>query len=326
MSTEPLFERDLEPADSNPFLPDPAFEGAEGIEKQMWAPFLTETRLAASPKGSEDSYSQSGDLRISNCLTFRPGWKDVSPWSRSAAKRFFDCACVLLALPVLVPMLLVIAAAVRLTSRGPVLFKQARVGHHGRIFTIFKFRSMVRVAEKANHPITTSDNQRFTLIGPFLRRWKLDELPQIVNVLAGHMSLVGPRPKLPEHVVFDLPCRPGITGMATIVFACEETLLVYLPKDQLDGFYHGVVLPAKRKLDTDYMARATFLSDIRLLVDSVLRRWKTDTLDSFIAFSNFEGDREITPARASGSSRSALRQSNSLSTNQPAEADRVSAS
>ena len=298
----------------------------DGIEEQMRARILTETRLAASPNGFEASYSWPADLRISNRLTFRRGWEEVSPWSRSAAKRFFDCACVLLAMPVLVPMLVAIAAAVRLTSRGPVLFMQKRVGLHGRIFTIFKFRSMVHVVEKANHPITTSDNQRFTPIGRFLRRWKLDELPQMVNVLAGHMSLVGPRPKLPEHVIFDLPCRPGITGMATIVFACEETLLRFLPKDQLDAFYHGVVLPAKRKLDADYMASATFLSDLRLLVDSVLRRWKTDTLGDFIAFSKFEGDREFPPARASGSCRSALRNSNSLGTNQRAEADQVSAS
>ena len=114
------------------------------------------------------------------------------------------------------------------------------------------------------------------------------------------MSLVGPRPKLPEHVTFDLPCRPGITGMATIVFASEETVLRYLPKDQLDAFYHGVVLPAKRKLDADYMARATFLSDIRLLFSTVLRRWNTDALENFIAASKPQGDHEMTPARALG--------------------------
>jgi lipopolysaccharide/colanic/teichoic acid biosynthesis glycosyltransferase len=223
-------------------------------------------------------------------------------------------------------MLLVIAAAVRLTSRGPILFMQKRVGHHGRTFAILKFRSMIHVAENAHHPITTSGNQRFTPIGPFLRCWKLDELPQIANVLAGHMSLVGPRPKLPEHVRFDLPCRPGITGLATIAFACEETLLVHLPKDRLDAFYHDVVLPAKRKLDADYMARATFLSDIRLLVCTVLRRWNTDALENFIAVSKYHGVRETTQARASGLSSAGLRISNSLTTNQEAEAEQVSAS
>jgi lipopolysaccharide/colanic/teichoic acid biosynthesis glycosyltransferase len=306
--------------DPNLFLPQAVFE------EQSRAQSLTKTRPAAFPEDAEDAYWGPGDLRISNHLTFCPSRKEVSPWSRSAAKRLFDCACVLLALPVLVPMLLVIAVAVRLTSRGPILFMQERMGRHGRTFTIFKFRSMVHVAEKAHHPITTSDNQCFTPIGPFLRRWKLDELPQIANVLFGHMSLVGPRPKLPEHVTFDLPCRPGITGMATVLFACEEDLLASLPKGQLDAFYHAVVIPAKRKLDAGYMASATFFSDFRLLVNTLLRRWSTDALENFIAASKFQGDREMTPARASGSSSPGLRISNSLSTNQSAEAEQVSAS
>ena len=134
-------------------------------------------------------------------LELHPVWKRLSPWSRSTLKRFFDCACVLLALPVLVPLLLTIGAAVRVTSLGPVLFRQKRVGRHGQPFTILKFRTMIHVADRPHHPITTSDNQQFTPVGPFLRRWKLDELPQLANVLLGHMSLVGPRPKLPEHVV-----------------------------------------------------------------------------------------------------------------------------
>jgi len=323
LTTESLFDQVLDPVDPNSFLPHASFEGPDGIKGQARVQSLRKIRLAASPEDTEDAFGGRGDLRISNRLTFCPGWKELSPWSRSAAKRFFDCACVLLALPVLVPMLLVIAAAVRLTSRGPALFMQERMGRHGRVFTIFKFRSMVHVAEKAHHPITTSDNQRFTPVGPFLRRWKLDELPQLANVLLGQMSLVGPRPKLPEHVIFDLPCRPGITGMATIVFACEEMILGRLPKDQLDAFYHAVVLPAKRKLDADYMERATFLSDLRLLVNSILRRWNADALENFIAASRFQGDREMTRARAYGSSSAGLRISNSLSTNQPAEAEQV---
>jgi len=321
-----LFDQVLDSGDSNSFLPHAAFKGADWIKDQARVQSPTETPLAASPGDKEDALWGPEDLRISSHFTFCPGWQEVSPWSRSAAKRFFDCACVLLALPFLVPMLLVIAAAVRLTSRGPALFMQERMGRHGRVFTIFKFRSMVHVADKAHHPITTSENQRFTPVGPLLRRWKLDELPQLAHVLLGQMSLVGPRPKLPEHVTFDLPCRPGITGMATIVFASEETVLRYLPKDQLDAFYHGVVLPAKRKLDADYMARATFLSDIRLLFSTVLRRWNTDALENFIAASKPQGDREMTPARASASSSAGLRISNSLSTNQPAEAEQVSAS
>jgi lipopolysaccharide/colanic/teichoic acid biosynthesis glycosyltransferase len=209
--------------------------------------------------------------------------KDLSPWSGSAAKRAFDCGCVLLALPALAPLALAVAAAVRLTSPGPVLFLQKRVGRHGRTFTIFKFRTMIHAADGAHHPISTVDNQIFTPVGPFLRYWKLDELPQLANVLLGHMSLVGPRPKMPDHVIFEVPCRPGITGMATVAFAQEDEILARLPEDQLESYYHLVVLPAKGQMDAEYGARATLLSDIGLLVISVLRRWDPANAESFIA-------------------------------------------
>jgi lipopolysaccharide/colanic/teichoic acid biosynthesis glycosyltransferase len=203
----------------------------------------------------------------------QPTLEPLSPWARSAAKRCFDCTCVLLALPVLVPILLLVALGVRLTSRGPVLFLQKRVGASGRIFTILKFRTMLHDADALYHAVTTADNQPFTSIGPFLRRWKLDELPQVFNVLAGHMSLVGPRPKMPEHVSEDLPCRPGITGAATVAFAREETMLDRVPRHHLNTYYHTVVLPTKRQMDAEYMARATFSSDLKLVIDSILRRW-----------------------------------------------------
>ncbi len=225
-------------------------------------------------------------------------WGGLSPWSRSAAKRLFDCACVLVSLPVLVPLVLVIGAAVRFSSRGPVLFLQERVGRNGRSFKILKFRTMIHVTRAAHHPITTSDNQRFTVLGPFLRRWKLDELPQLANVLLGHMSLVGPRPKLREHVIFDPPCRPGVTGLATIVFAREEKILSCVARNRLEHYFHSVVLPAKRQLDSAYMARATFLSDLRLLANSVLRRWDTAALDGFIAHTAFGAMEETVPSMA----------------------------
>ena len=125
--------------------------------------------------------------------------KPLSAWSRSHGKRIFDCCCVLLALPLLFPVLVVIAIAVRLTSSGPVFFLQKRMGRQGTPFTIIKFRTMVHVTDKAHHAVTTAGNQLFTPIGPFLRRYKFDELPQLLNVLWGNMSLVGPRPKLPER-------------------------------------------------------------------------------------------------------------------------------
>ena len=191
-------------------------------------------------------------------------------------------------LPLLVPILLAIALAVRMTSSGPVLFLQKRMGRHGRDFTILKFRTMIHAADKKHHAVTTSGNQLFTPIGPFLRRWKLDELPQLLNVLAGHMSLVGPRPKLPEHAIANLHCRAGITGAATIAFANEESGLARLPERHLGAFYHSLALPAKHRLDAEYMASATFLSDLKLIVDSVLRRWDSSTIERLLTTWAFE--------------------------------------
>jgi lipopolysaccharide/colanic/teichoic acid biosynthesis glycosyltransferase len=251
--------------------------------------------------------------------------KHLSPWSRSGAKRLFDCVCVLLALPLLVPLLLVIALAVRLTSSGPALFLQKRVGRHGRTFTILKFRTLVQAADKAHHPITTAGNQRFTPPGPFLRRWKLDELPQLLNVLAGHMSLVGPRPKMPEHLIADLPCRPGITGAATIAFAREEAVLDRVPKHQLEIYYHTVVLPAKRQLDAEYMARATFSSDFKLIVNSVLRRWNISAMEELLNAGAFEPEDRTWLSRASHPSAASVRMPLPPNVEQPVSVEQATA-
>ncbi len=214
--------------------------------------------------------------------------KRPSSWSRSTSKRIFDCFCVLLTLPVLIPTLLMIAVAVRITSSGPIFFLQERVGRLGGTFTILKFRTMVHAAKNVHCAVTTTSNQKFTSIGPFLRRWKLDELPQLLNVLWGDMSLVGPRPKMPEHMVFDLPCRPGITGAATIAFAREEAILDAVPTHKLESFFHAVVLPTKRRLDADYMAEATFLSDLKLIVKSILRRWDSSIVEDLLQHAPLE--------------------------------------
>jgi len=201
--------------------------------------------------------------------------KPLSLWSRSVWKRLFDIACVLCTLPLTVPIFLVICLVVRLTSPGAVLFRQQRMGRNGKLFTILKFRTMpVRRATTERPSVTTSINQRFTSAGPFLRRWKLDELPQLTNVLRGDMSIVGPRPKLADHQTARLKCRPGITGRATVVFAREEMVLSPLPSHQLDGFYYKVILPLKHLLDEDYMSEATFGSDMKLIFNSVFRRWE----------------------------------------------------
>ena len=172
--------------------------------------------------------------------------------------------------------------------------------------------------------VTTSDNQQFTPVGPFLRRWKLDELPQLANVLLGHMSLVGPRPKLPEHIVPDPPCRPGVTGMATLVFRVRGAALARVPNDHLDAYYYAVVLPAKRQLDIEYMARATFLSDLKLLVNSVLRRWEDTALKSSLLAAAVECEDRMTPFRVSDLPRVSGRKPIPISANQPVKAEQAS--
>jgi lipopolysaccharide/colanic/teichoic acid biosynthesis glycosyltransferase len=258
-------------------------------------------------------------------LDFLPGWKHLSRWSRSKTKRLFDLTCVLLSLPIVLPLMLVIAVIVRFSSPGPALFLQSRVGLHGRIFKIFKFRTMTHVVDSPHCPIATPDSQCFTPVGPLLRSWKLDELPQLLNVLLGHMSLVGPRPKMPEHVIFDLPCRPGITGMATSVFAREEKILACVPKEQLDEYFHSVVLPAKRRLDAEYMARATFVSDFQLLVNSVLRRWDTATLDEIIAATAFRIRESVASTEARGVPRNVRRAAVPVRADHRVNAEEVSA-
>ncbi|MGA2170874.1 MAG: sugar transferase [Terracidiphilus sp.] len=202
-----------------------------------------------------------------------PDRENLSNWSRSSMKRIFDCFCVLCSLPIALPILFATGIAVRITSRGPVLFRQNRVGRGAKPFTIFKFRTMP-VASSANlrPAVTTASNQILTPIRSFLRRWKLDELPQIFNVLSGDLSLVEPRPKLASHQLFPLLCRPGITGRATIAFAAEEEVLSSIPVAQLDAFYRDVVLPAKQELDSQYMSRATFISDLRLIYRSLTKK------------------------------------------------------
>jgi lipopolysaccharide/colanic/teichoic acid biosynthesis glycosyltransferase len=128
------------------------------------------------------------------------------------------------------------------------------------------------------HKAEATLNQSFTSIGPFLRRWKLDELPQLLNVLLGDMSLVGPRPKVAEHQLGDLVCRPGITGAATLVFANEEAVLTSIPQDLLCEYIRNTVLPAKLELDRKYMAEATFLSDLSLIARTLVRRWDRNTI------------------------------------------------
>jgi lipopolysaccharide/colanic/teichoic acid biosynthesis glycosyltransferase len=190
---------------------------------------------------------------------------------RRYGKRLLDLSAATAGLPLLAPLLLVIALAVKCGSRGPVFYRQLRVGRDGKTFKICKFRSMVVAADRLGPSITASGDRRITPIGRYLRRWKLDELPQLWNVVKGDMSLVGPRPELPFYVrayteeqrgVFSI--RPGITDPATLEYRNEEDILAAAP--DRERFYTEVVLPDKLRLNLDYIHDISLRSDLALIL------------------------------------------------------------
>jgi lipopolysaccharide/colanic/teichoic acid biosynthesis glycosyltransferase len=180
-----------------------------------------------------------------------------------------EAGIALVALVLLAPGMLLAALFVWLDSPGPIFFRQQRMGRQGREFTLYKFRSM-NTAKGCGACITVVGDKRITPVGAFLRRYKIDELPQFWNVLRGDMGLVGPRPKLPHHEALHLDCRPGITGVATLAFHKEEEFLSGIPAEELEGFYAIFVKPAKASIDLEYMRTATFASDVKVIVRTAL--------------------------------------------------------
>lgn len=188
-------------------------------------------------------------------------------------KRLFDIVCAALGLLVLSPVLLVCALLVGLTSPGGVLFRQERVGKDGVPFTIYKFRSMRK--DNAGLKISTSGDSRITPVGRVLRKAKLDELPQLWNVLKGDMSFVGPRPEVREYTDLYTPeqrqvllVRPGITGLASIRYRNENDLLSASANP--NRTYIEEVMPAKLALDLEYIPRACVSYDVRLILETLV--------------------------------------------------------
>jgi lipopolysaccharide/colanic/teichoic acid biosynthesis glycosyltransferase len=195
-------------------------------------------------------------------------YAEPSLWSLSLAKRYIDLLFAAMALLLFWPLLLVTALLVRYESPGPVIFRQKRVGRHGALFTVFKFRTMAIAGQKEGPSLTKRGDPRVTRIGRFLRKYKLDELPQLFNVLRGQMSLIGPRPKLPHLEVMRMPFRPGLTGAATLAFRREEEMLQDIPDDDLEAYYCRMIKPLKAKIDWDYMRKATLATDFALLYET----------------------------------------------------------
>jgi len=204
------------------------------------------------------------------------------PWADSKAKRAFDLVVASIGVVILLPLFAVIALLVKLTSPGPVLFRQRRVGKRHLPFTIYKFRTMYTASdsEKPGHSVTRCGDHRFTSVGSYLRKFKLDELPQLFNVIGGDMSLVGPRPKLPEHERMKMICKPGITGAATIVFAQEQILLKTIPKESFEDFTMYVLNEIKAKIDTEYAQTCTFKSDLGIIFATMSGSWRRTSAKS----------------------------------------------
>lgn len=187
--------------------------------------------------------------------------------------RLFDVFVSGTALILLSPALLLLALLVRLSSPGPALFRQQRVGRNGELFWLFKFRSM-RVGSDGP-AVTAGGDSRITPIGRRLRQWKLDELPQLFNVVRGDMALVGPRPEAPKYVRHYteeqrqvLAVRPGITGVSQLEFRHEEALLA--GHDDVESVYIHTILPVKLSLDLRYVRERTLGGDIVILLRTVL--------------------------------------------------------
>jgi lipopolysaccharide/colanic/teichoic acid biosynthesis glycosyltransferase len=191
-------------------------------------------------------------------------------------KRLFDIVTSLTGLFFLAPIFAVAACAVLFASGMPVFFRQQRIGRNFHPFSIYKFRTMVVDAPQRGGPLTTGGDSRVTSVGAVLRKLKIDELPQLINVLKGDMSIVGPRPEVPEYVdrfqrdyEVILQIRPGITDLASLKYADEARLLSNFENPQ--EAYVRQVLPDKIRLAREYLRRSSFIFDIHVVVKTLLK-------------------------------------------------------
>jgi len=191
-------------------------------------------------------------------------------------KRLFDIFFSALGIIICIPFFIIAAILVKLDSSGPILFTQERIGKDFKPFKIYKFRTMKKVGDQDGPKITIKGDNRITGIGRLLRKYKIDELPQLFNVLKGDMSFVGPRPEISEYVnLFKtayeklLSIRPGITDPASICYSNEEMLLS--GSDNWEENYRKIVLPEKIKLSLQYVDNHNIITDLRLIVKTVLK-------------------------------------------------------
>ncbi len=198
-------------------------------------------------------------------------------------KRIFDIVVALGGLLLLSPLMLLVPLLIKLDSEGPVFFKQERVGKGFRPFYIYKFRTMVENASQTGSPVTFGNDPRITRVGKLLRKTKIDELPQLINVLKGEMSLVGPRPEIRQYVELFrqdyeqiLKIRPGITDVASLKYRDETTILGRSKNPEAEYLKH--VLPDKIALEKEYIRRSSVFLDLKLIFRTVLAIFESQRL------------------------------------------------
>lgn len=194
----------------------------------------------------------------------------------SIIKRIFDFFSALIGIIILSPILIIVSIAIKVDSSGNIMFLQKRVGKDGKEFNIYKFRTMVTNAEKLGKQITVGKDNRITKVGAFLRKYKIDELPQLFNVLKGDMSLVGPRPEVPKYVALYsdeqkkvLSVRPGITDLASLKYSDENDILGKV--DNPEEYYINVIMKDKLSLNLEYIEKSNLFFDISLIVKTILK-------------------------------------------------------
>lgn len=189
-------------------------------------------------------------------------------------KRIFDIVAALVVFIMLLPVFLIISVFIKIGSKGPVFYLQTRVGKDGRDFKIYKFRTMYTGSDKSGLLTVGGNDSRITSTGRFLRNYKLDEFPQLINVLIGDMSLVGPRPEVRKYVNLYTPeqqtvlsVKPGITDYASIEYSLENELLAKANDPEKE--YITVIMPAKLLLNMKYIGERSFLVDIKILLATI---------------------------------------------------------
>lgn len=198
------------------------------------------------------------------------------PMYKLFLKRVFDIFFSLLGLVVLLPLLLIVAIWIKLSTKEKVFYKQVRMGQNLRLFEIYKFQTMVPDADKMGPLVTVGEDPRVTKPGKFLRKYKIDELPQLFNVLKGDMSFVGPRPEVPKYLPYYtneqlklFKIKPGITDYASIEFRDEEE---YLSENQdKPNFYEEVLLSKKLNSSMKYLSKCNFLEDVFIILETILK-------------------------------------------------------